>query len=131
WGGLAERGALEARGQRGGQRIDVAEGQGLVHADIGFAVAILGEALLEQRDEAGVDRRIDVRGHARRVALEPEAVHAALRERAGPHYSAPKSKKGPSATDGPLEGSWGAQAAVFANFSMRSCRGRTASSAAL
>ena len=62
-----------------GKRVDLAEGQRLVHADIGLGVAILGEAFLEQRHDAGIDRRIDVRRHARRIILEPEPVHAPSR----------------------------------------------------
>ena len=78
---LREAPALQPGGQRLGQGVDVAEGDGLVHADIGALVAVLGEALLEQRHHAGIDRRIDIRRHAWRIALEPEPVHGSSRVR--------------------------------------------------
>ena len=67
--------SLQPRAERRRQRIDLAEGQGLVHADIGLLVAMPGEALLEQRHHAGIGRRIYVRRHARRITLEPKPVH--------------------------------------------------------
>jgi hypothetical protein len=67
--------ALQPRRQGARQRVDLAEGQRLVEADIGLGVTVLGEALLEQRHDTGVDRRIDIRRHARRIILEPEAIH--------------------------------------------------------
>ena len=68
--------ALQPGRERLRQRIDLAEGQCLVHADIGLGVAILGEALLEQRYDAGIDRRVDIRRYAWRVTLEPEPIHS-------------------------------------------------------
>ncbi len=73
---LREAPVLQPGGQRLGQRVDVAEGDGLVHADIGALIAELGEALLEQRHDAGIDRRIDVRRHSWRIAFQPEPIHA-------------------------------------------------------
>src|SRR6185369_10459948 len=39
-------------------------------------VAVLGEAFLDQCDEAGIDRRIDLRRHSWRILLEPEPIHS-------------------------------------------------------
>ncbi len=95
---------LQPRSQRSRQGVDVTEGQSLVHADIGPLVAMLGEALLEQRHDAGIGRRIDVRRHAGRIALEPEAVHVVPPRTCWTHYSvgskALAHEKGPSLRTG-------------------------------
>jgi hypothetical protein len=52
---LGEAAALQPGGERPGQRVDLAESDGLAHADIGFGVVVLGEAFLDQRHQAGID----------------------------------------------------------------------------
>ncbi len=73
---LLEATALQPGGERLGERVDLTKAERLVHADIGLGIAVLGEALLEERHEAGIDGRVDVRRDARRIVLEPEPLHA-------------------------------------------------------
>ena len=74
---------LEAFGLQPGREeprhaVDVAEGDGLVHADIGLVVRVLLVALLEQRRERLVAAHVDVARNARRIGVEPDLVHNIL-----------------------------------------------------
>ncbi len=68
-------GALQPRGQRARQLVDLPIGQVFVHADVRMAVAEFREACLEQRDDRRILGDVDVGRHAGRVALQPEAIH--------------------------------------------------------
>jgi len=49
--------------------------QRVVHEDEGVAVRELAERVLQQVGQRAVLRDVDVGGHARRVVLQPEALH--------------------------------------------------------
>ena len=62
--------------------VELVEGDALAHAVERGAVAILGDARVEQLDERAVLAGVDVRGHACGVALQPDAVHVFSSSRA-------------------------------------------------
>ena len=70
--------ALQVGGEVARHGVEVAIGDRLVHADEGVAVAELREALLQQHDQRGILRRVDLGRHPRRIALQPDAIHCGL-----------------------------------------------------
>src|SRR5215213_9672685 len=67
--------ALQIGGKVARQRVEFAIGDRLVHADESLALAKLGKALLQQRDQRVVLRSVDLVRHAGRIMLQPDAVH--------------------------------------------------------
>src|SRR4029077_11746712 len=68
--------ALQVGGEIARHGVELAVGDRLVHADERLAIAIFGKALLQERDQRGVLRDVDLGRHAGRIVLQPDAVHA-------------------------------------------------------
>ena len=69
--------ALQVGRERPGHLVELTVGQLLVHADVGGAGLVLGEAFLKQRDQGGVLRVIDLGRHAGGIVFDPDFVHEA------------------------------------------------------
>ena len=74
-GAALEALALQEGGQSARGGVELGISQALAHAHAGLACGIGLEAFLEHRHQRGVARRVDLGGHARRIILQPRALH--------------------------------------------------------
>ncbi len=59
--------------------VDLAEGEGPAHEQVGLLVLVLAEALFQQRHQRGVEIGLDLGRDPRRVMLQPDLLHPGLR----------------------------------------------------